>query len=112
MSDSEDRVVELMRRERDYRANKRLMEKKAKEKRDKIFHLIDLERQRQDKIWGGEEHDRGHEIGSWLTYMRSYLQEADNAITHRATGKSVAISHIIKVVALGVACLESHIEEE
>jgi hypothetical protein len=67
--------------------------------------LIDPRRDYQDVKWGGAEHDKAHEVGSWLTYMRYYMNLAEEEITTRPNDAH-ALERIVDVVALGVACLE------
>jgi hypothetical protein len=79
--------------------------------REKVYEIIDKERDYQDKKWGGARHDAGHEVGSWLIYMRHYMKLAEAAIS-TSTDDKEALQMITKVIALGVACLEYKLTEK
>ena len=70
-----------------------------------ICALIDKERNRQDRIHG-EIEDHPHSVAEWLLIMRKELQKAENAWIKN--GNPSAIIEIIEVIAVGVACLEQH----
>lgn len=73
--------------------------------RSEVYAAIDTERDYQDSKWGA--HGSGHEIPAWLTYMRSYLDEATDQVS-RNYGDGGSLETLRKVVALGVCCLEEH----
>jgi hypothetical protein len=54
--------------------------------------------------------DSGHEVASFLTYMRDYLTEAEHVCSRNwGPDADLRTLHIIrKVTALGVACMEEH----
>ena len=79
--------------------------------RDIVYGIINNERDYQDAKWGGKEHDAGHDVGSWLVYMRHYMNLAENAIS-TSTDDREALRMIVKITALGVACLEAKLKEE
>jgi hypothetical protein len=79
--------------------------------REEIYFIIDEERDRQDGLWGGAEHDAQHELGSWITYMRVYLRKAEDAIAGKDWSHTEAMRNVKKAVALGVACMEYQYEE-
>jgi len=70
-----------------------------------ICSLIDNERKKQDRIHGKIE-DHPHSVAEWMLIMRKELQEAENAWIKR--GEVSSIMEIIQVIAVGVACLEQH----
>ena len=74
--------------------------------RDKVYHAIDSERFHQDRKWGSIE-GHGHEVGAWLTLMRSILTKAETAWANSA-GDRGALHEIRQVLAVGVACCEQH----
>ncbi|MGR9108746.1 MAG: hypothetical protein ACU843_17655 [Gammaproteobacteria bacterium] len=74
--------------------------------RSLVYSAIDEERAFQDRKWGTiAEHP--HEVGAWLTIMRSLLVNADAAYSGQR-GCSGALDEIRKIVAVGVACMEQH----
>ena len=74
--------------------------------RDKVYEVIDGERNHQDKIWGTVE-DHPHEVGAWITIMRRHLRKAEEAWASDG-GDRLAMASIRKVIAVGVACCEQH----
>ena len=77
-----------------------------KTNRESVFDAIDDERDFQDQKWGTIE-DHPHEVGGWLTIMRSLLLKAEMEWTG-SRGDAGALEEIRKVVAVGVACMEQH----
>lgn len=74
--------------------------------REKVYSAISDERAYQDRKWGTvEEHQ--HEVGSWLTIMRTLLTDAERAYMSQ-NGDIGALDEVRKVVAVGVACMEQH----
>lgn len=47
-----------------------------------MMEVID-ERARQDEQWGGPDHDDGHRLGSWFTYIGKQLNEGRRAAEAR-----------------------------
>jgi hypothetical protein len=78
-------------------------------RRTQVFSAISTERLYQYIKWEEKREDAGHvpTEGDYLTYMRSYLQEAEDQLTREA-GSLNALDTLRKVVTLGVACLENH----
>ena len=64
------------------------------------------EREYQTKKWGSV-YDRPHEVGGYLTLMRTHLAEAEAAWSN-SRGDWDALNELRKVVAIGVACFEQH----
>lgn len=76
-------------------------------RRQEIFQEVEIERRRQDGLWGPDFDDQ-NTINDWATYINNYLAEATKM--DRAT-KILDVQRIednlLKVVALGVAALET-----
>lgn len=70
--------------------------------REKIFAAICRERDYQDRTWGTVEKN-GHTIDEWIQIMLDDLRKAFDAM-----GDEHALSEILRVIAVGVACLEQH----
>ena len=68
-----------------------------------VYRSIDSERDHQAVKWG----ERPHEVGAWLTIMRTLLSEAEVAWA-KSSGDHAALVEIRKVIAVGVACAEQH----
>ena len=79
---------------------------RRKMERSKVYEVIDSERKFQDRKWGTiEQHP--HEVGGWLTLMRTLLSDAEKVwATNNNDGP--ALDEIRKVLAVGVACCEQH----
>lgn len=75
--------------------------------RNKIYEIIDSERNYQDEKWGGVEHDENKSVGDYLIYMETYLHKARTIYTSDLPSME-ALQQLRKVVALGVACFEIH----
>lgn len=78
-------------------------------RREEVYSLLDLERFYQDGKWGGPNHDKEHSVGDWIVFMEVFLDRAKQNL--RTGTKLDAIEQIMKVTALGVACMESQLEE-
>jgi hypothetical protein len=80
--------------------------------REEVFAAINSERAYQDSLWNPETTPTGgvHHIASWLTYMRSYLDEAVNQVSRAPDpmASDAALNTIRKIVGMGVACMEQH----
>jgi hypothetical protein len=42
-------------------------------KDDAIFKEIAIERERQDRIWGGQDHDAIHTAHDWVAYLTKHV---------------------------------------
>lgn len=74
--------------------------------RDKVYLVIDHERDYQDNKWGTIE-ERPKQVGAWLTLMRFLLTKAEeNWATN--DGDELAMHEIRKLTAVGIACMEQH----
>lgn len=73
------------------------------EARRNAFAAISSERDYQDTKWVGHR----HEVGAYLTMLRTYLHEAEEAWT-RSSGDEEALKGIRKIGGIAVACMEEH----
>ena len=74
--------------------------------KESVYESIDSERAYQDRKWGGVlKHP--HEVGGWLTIMRTLLADAEFAWAGN-DGDYSALVEIRKLLAVGVACAEQH----
>ena len=67
-----------------------------------VMAMVKEERDRQDLKWGSTK-ENPHSVSSWLDIMTRELGEA-----WEASNSELALSEILQVVAVGVACLEQH----
>jgi hypothetical protein len=74
--------------------------------REDAYKVIDLEREYQDRKWGGAEHDRQHSVADWIIFMEIFLNKAKEEL--RVRGEAGALEKVVKVTALGVACMENY----
>lgn len=93
-----------------------------------IYELIAAERLAQDAEWGGPEHDDQHSDADWTLFIGKHFDRARLQVTGPAgavnpdrepvgelrharydcpTAADAFDASMIKVVALGIACLES-----
>lgn len=71
-----------------------------------VFQDIIDERARQDKEWGGPQHDSSHRPGDWCGYIHKQNQRAANA----ANVSELEEWHkrMVKIAALAVAAIEAN----
>ena len=74
--------------------------------RGKVYGAIDTERYYQDRKWGTVS-ERPHEVGAWITIMRTLLNDAEKAWSTNSSDYT-ALMELRKVIAVGVACAEQH----
>jgi hypothetical protein len=74
--------------------------------RQRVYDSVDSERDWQDCKWGTID-KRPHEVGAWLTLMRTHLADAERAWSE-SSGDYLAMDELRKVLAIGVACAEQH----
>lgn len=72
-------------------------------KRDEVYKAIDSERTYQDNKWP----NHSHEVGAWITMLRSYVTKADEAWTNNI-GDAAALEVIRKISGIAVRCMEEH----
>lgn len=70
-------------------------------KNNNIWDEIQNERQRQDKQWGGAEHDDLHLMSDWFRYIQRQMFGVDTCYPTQLRYK------LIKIAALAVAAIES-----
>ena len=82
---------------------------------DKFYEVaaaVASEREYQDDIWNDETTASGgkHDVSAWLTFMRSYLREAEDQVSRNPEpeGSELALHTIRKITAMGFACMEQH----
>lgn len=70
--------------------------------KDSIYSEITIERAKQDKQWGGAEHDAHHSSNDWVAYLTKHVGRAVhwpwNVVTFRR--------QMIVVAAVAVAAIE------
>lgn len=71
--------------------------------RQQVYEAVSRERDYQQRKWG----ERNHTVGNWLLIMEGELAEAKRAWI-KGVGDKDALLELLQVVAVGVACLESH----
>lgn len=71
-----------------------------------ILQEIMIERERQDKKWGGAEHDKAHIIEDWLRFVLHQIDDIEKE-TERAGDLKLIRKDFIQIAALGVAAIES-----
>jgi hypothetical protein len=74
--------------------------------RQAVYSAINDERYFQDRKWGTPD-QHPHEVGGWLTIMRSLLADAEREWSGKR-GDEGALDELRKVVAVGIACMEQH----
>ena len=82
------------------------------ETQEQVLKVIVGERIYQDARWNPATTTSGgfHEVGAWLTFMRSYLREAEDQISRGADPQAseAALNTVRKIAAMSVACMEQH----
>jgi hypothetical protein len=73
--------------------------------RKNVYKILDEERNYQDSVWGGSEHDKTHSTSDWFIFIRKHMVEAENALYDSNSEK--AMDAIRKITALGVAAMEA-----
>ena len=75
--------------------------------RESILKEIDRERDRQDKMWGGADHDDTHTHHDWAAFITAYVGQA---VFNPGGGwkfdRRYFRSSMIKIAALAVAAAE------
>lgn len=71
-----------------------------------VYTAIDRERAYQTRKWGSIQR-HPHELAGYTTLMQVKLRKVEDAWAG-ARDDSAALRELLKVVALGVACLEQH----
>lgn len=74
--------------------------------REHVIGVINAERDYQNMKWGTIK-DHPHEVGSWLTIIRTLLTKAELEYTSKR-GDQGALDELRKVAATAMACMEQH----
>jgi len=74
--------------------------------REKVYQLIDGERDYQDSKPPRPKTDAETSVAEWLIYIEYHLKGSKNAIYHLNEG--LALEGIRKIAALAVACMENN----
>jgi hypothetical protein len=72
-----------------------------------VFAILQAERAYQDAKWGSLA-DHPHEAGAWLLVMKGKLDAAISSWQSTAGTDVPALIHLVKALAVGVACMEQH----
>ena len=70
--------------------------------RETIFREVSRERDRQDRLWGGPDHDRAHTAHDWIAYLTKHV---GRAVFSPWTPEGFR-KQMIVVAALAVAAIE------
>ncbi len=70
--------------------------------REGIWREITLEREKQDRMWGGQDHDRMHNSHDWIAYLTKHVGRA----VHWPWTPEKFRQEMIVVAALAVAAIE------
>ena len=76
--------------------------------RDEVFRMLNTERVRQEEIWG--DLDERNNVGDFICYIQRFLTKAVD--TNNPDHLDFVLPNILKLTALGVACLERHWSNE
>lgn len=75
--------------------------------RKEVFNLITAERSLARAIVRDRDYSEHHTIGEHLVLMETYMRRTFDRYTHH-TGENESLRELVKLVALGVRCLEQH----
>lgn len=73
--------------------------------REKVYRVIDGERDYQDARWEDSPHEGKHTMAEYLRLMRNYQVLAMDRVIK---GEPAALDDVRKIGALAVACMEQH----
>ena len=75
---------------------------------ERIFEEIKRERRRQDRQWGGPEHDDDHTSLDWVRFIAKQLNKIDDwsYVGDRSSYYGLFRSIMVRVAALAVAAIE------
>lgn len=74
-------------------------------KQEAVLDAVRLERDAQDRSWGGPDHDKSHTTEEWVAYMTKYLGRAVNA--SEVGDEALRTKSLVQAAALAVAALET-----
>lgn len=72
-----------------------------------VYDAIDSERDYQDNLGAQRTAGVPHSVGAYLTMLRKYMSDADEAWTNTA-GDAAALEVIRKIAGIAVHCMEDH----
>ena len=75
--------------------------------RDEVYSLISGERDYQDVLGASRTAGKPHDVGSYLTMIRTYVTRAEEAWTNNP-GDEAALDQIRKIAGIAVHCMEDH----
>ena len=80
--------------------------------REEVYHILDGERDYQDRVWNESTTSTGgkHTVTEWLLFMQDYLDEARSYVSRHPEpqGSNQAAHTVRKIAAMGVACMEQN----
>lgn len=76
--------------------------------RSEVYKIIDGERDYQDSLNPGMEHDGVPTVEAEILMMEEYLKDVRSAWTHEHGGHQKALDLLRKVVSMGIRCFEHH----
>ena len=79
----------------------------ANDRQIEVLRQVISEREYQDNKWGTIE-ENPHEIGQWISLMGKTM--AKSAICYQECRSRDALDEILQCVAVGLACLEQHLD--
>ena len=74
---------------------------------DEVMNLVKEEREFQDSKWGSLE-DKQQSIAGYLTVLQWELDEAKAGWMKNVPGKHSALSELVQVAAVAIACLQQY----
>lgn len=92
----------------DEKSNSMIVEKivsMVSEPGPKILNEVAIERERQDRKWGGPEHDDSHSVSEFVQWIQDYSGWARMMASMRSRDKTR--KRLVQVAALAVAAVES-----
>lgn len=72
-----------------------------------VLEQVVEERRKQDRQWGGVNHDDEHERTEWISFLKDHLDRAKKAV-HKSGDLDEYRQQLIEVAALAVAAAEAH----
>lgn len=76
---------------------------------DLVFDQIRQERARQDRQWGGDDHDDEHNPGDWLNFIDEHRARARKAVMSRANRSDEEYrKQLVEIAALAVAATQAY----
>lgn len=81
--------------------------------RQVIASQIDAERERQDRQWGGADHDNEHSRRVWSSLIGEHVDRAVKLARSRSASSGDSYRHrLVVIAALCVAAVEAHDRKE